>query len=130
MSNRIQVNGVWYIREDLTPPKGIILTQEDVTHFQGAVYEDDEYCFEATKTYRNFEGNEEYDDSLNIEIIFKSRAIPMNEWFKENWDNNGLFRGILENDPSSLDILSSNLSPEGVKTFKAFLVYLREINWV
>jgi hypothetical protein len=130
MENRIQVNGTWYVREDSTPPRGIILTQNDVTHFQGAVYEDDEYCFEASKIYRNFEGNEKYDDSLDIEVTFKSRGIPMNEWEKEYWDHLGFFKGILENNPESLDTLSQNLTPEGVKTFKAFLVYLKGINWL
>ena len=45
--DKIQIDDVWYIREDQSEKK------LDVTNFIGCVYENDEYAWEATKIYKD-----------------------------------------------------------------------------
>ena len=47
MKDRIQVDGVWYVRESST----LSITEikpRDVTNTLGCVWESDDWCFEAT----------------------------------------------------------------------------------
>ena len=48
MKDRIQIDGVWYIKENKQEPLDIIF-------YDGAVYEDDDYCIEATR-HKGFHG--------------------------------------------------------------------------
>jgi len=46
MENRIEINGVWYVRED--QPK-TLLENLDPIGFEGYVVENKDFCFEATR---------------------------------------------------------------------------------
>lgn len=133
---RIEINGVWYVREDSqlqqTPPLTeedvtYFIGEDDVTHFKGIAYECDNYCFEASKLTKH----QELDDVV-IEITFKERGISPKEWKTESWDHIGFFQGILENNLGSIDSVREgfNEDSEGVRLFKAFLVYLQKIHWL
>jgi Arc/MetJ family transcription regulator len=47
MEDRIEINGVWYVREtSSTPPPSIIEIDESLlTTTQQIIYEDGDYCF-------------------------------------------------------------------------------------
>ena len=64
-NNRIEINGVWYVKED-TIKKPII--ELEPTKFEGYVVENRDYCFEATRIFRD--DGTPYND-IDIEVTTK-----------------------------------------------------------
>jgi len=129
MENRIQINGEWYVREQLTPatePEIELDITDNVIRFKGMVFESDKYCFEATKLAKTglFEEAEYY--NCDIEFIDK-RTKP---WVEDLWDNVTWVNGVLDNNPESLDDLRESVCPQGEAEFKAFLKILRQEGWL
>jgi hypothetical protein len=116
--DRIQVNGVWYIREDQAQ-KPIEL---DPTEFEGIVVEDDKFCFEATRIRRSSGG---YYDDIDIEFTDK-RVKP---WKEEHWDSTAWLKGILDNNPDSHKGLP-DIGSEGIRFLQAFLQHLTDKDWL
>jgi hypothetical protein len=129
MENRIEINGVWYVREGAMPPQGIILSSKDVTHYNGVVYETDTLCLEASRIYMDYEMGSIHTDVV-IEVTFKTPGTPMKDWKKEYWDSMAFFLGVLDGDVDSLASLDKDLTPEQVSVFRAFISYLHEIFWI
>ena len=50
LMDRIEINGVWYIREDTIQKENIIL---DPTHYEGYSVENSDFCFEATIIFKD-----------------------------------------------------------------------------
>jgi hypothetical protein len=123
MENRIQINGVWYVREDVSNSNEIqIDITEDITYFSGCVYENDKYCWEVTVIEPHKYGN-----SVDIKFTDK-RKKP---WKEENWDNMVWFEGILENNLESLKVLDGIMDEDGIKIFQKFLEYLKnDLGWL
>ena len=48
--DRIQINGIWYVKETATKEEPIVL---DLTDFIGCSYETADYAWEATKIYKS-----------------------------------------------------------------------------
>jgi hypothetical protein len=135
---RIEINGVWYVREDSQFSKTLTIGENDVTHYRGIVHESEDYCFEATKLYKDFTTGQDYDD-IEIKIAFKERGVPQKDWKTEYWDHAGFFQGILKNHPESINIVRKEFGADAegmeifkafLETFKAFLVYLQKIHWL
>jgi hypothetical protein len=76
MEDRIQINGVWYTREDNQPTQEIKpLNREDITAFKGFVYDINGFSYEATKIAKS--GLFEEDESLSlIDICNKIHYSP------------------------------------------------------
>ena len=75
MENRIQLNGVWYVREDLVPEtttntKEHFFDPDDVTNFEACVYETDDYCWEASRLRKNEDGS--FYPSIDIKFTDKT----------------------------------------------------------
>ena len=118
MQDRIEINGVWYIREDLAN------TQEEdleLSFSLQAMYENDKYCWEATRLYKENSQTDFYDD---IDIKFTDKKIK--PWKEEHWDNNSWMKGVMNNDPESLKEARESMCEDGIKTFKLFLNKLQE----
>jgi len=123
--DRIQINGEWYVKESnvTTTPKKVEIEDSDITWTKGALYETDEYCWEATKIYKE-------DGSLysGLDIKFTDKmADPFEE---QHWDNNLWMRGVLENNTESLEEARDVMDEEGVAYFQAFLAKLRNEFWI
>jgi len=116
--DRIQIDGVWYIREHIAQ-KPIEL---DPTEFEGIVVEDDKFCFEATRILRDYGG---YYDDINIKFTDK-RIKP---WKEENWDNNIWMKGVLNNEPVSFEELP-DMGSDGIRFLQAFLQLLTDKDWL
>jgi len=130
MEDRIQINGVWYTREDSQPTQEIKpLKREDVTGFKGFVYETDKFCYEVTIIAKGglFEEGEYYD---NIDIKFTDKRIK--PWVEDNWDSMAWFRGVLENNPESVKelLIGDRMSREDVDGFRSFLAFLKQQGWL
>jgi len=89
MKDRIQIDGVWYIKENKQEPLDIIF-------YDGAVYEDDNYCIEASR-------DKEY-KSIDIEVLDKNtntkEYIDSQEYIKDviNGNNVDFMNGELLRD--------------------------------
>ena len=120
MENRIQVNGVWYVRE--TPIPEIDIT-EDIVNFSGCVYENDKYRWEVTILEPH-----KYDDIVDVKFTDK-REKP---WKEDHWDSNRWLRGVYNDEPECLVHLEEiNLCDEGVKAFKQLLgVLINDKKWL
>ena len=130
MEDRIQINGVWYTREDNQPTQEIKpLKREDVTAFKGFVYETDKFCYEVTIIAKSglFEEGEYYD---NIDIKFTDKRIK--PWVEDHWDSMAWFKGVLENNPESINTLlvGDGMSREDVDGFRSFLAFLKQQGWL
>ena len=122
MQDRIEINGVWYIKEDLAKNQ-----EEDIELIFSlqALYEDDKYCWEATRLYKDDTKSSFYED---IDIKFTDKREKP---FKEDyWDNNAWMKGVLSNDPESMTHARESMCDDGVKTFKLFLNKLKEEEWL
>lgn len=118
--DRIQINGVWYVREDQAYQESI---QLDPTNYHGCVVENDEFVIKATKLYD--EAGDRYYDALDIKFTDKRNKL----WKEEEWDNNVWFGGVLNNDPESIESISY-IGPNGVQFLQAFLKHLKKKEWL
>ena len=124
MEDRIQINGVWYKREEdsIEEPES---TFWDVTNYVGKVAESSLYCFKATKMYKDEINGEWY----LVSIEFTDKRI-LGNWKTDVWDNNTWMRGVLNNSPDSLEDLRYSVCEQGEKEFKEFLRMLQEEGWL
>ena len=120
--DRIEINGVWYVKED--KPNKLDLTEKDVTFSKSCVYETDDYCWEATLLSKD-NGKEFYPD---LEIEFTDKKIDTIEyWDNPLWLNKIL---ILDGDKKEIEEAKKDMSDQGLKDFTAFLKFLRKENWL
>jgi hypothetical protein len=114
--DRIQIDGVWYVKE-FQPEINII-------NFIGCVYENDEYCWEATKIYE--------DDAKTlypgVDIKFTDKRVK--PWKVEYWDNNIWIKAIHDGEPQTLAEAKEDMSNEGVNEFRQFVKILIEKGWI
>ena len=123
MKNRIEIDGVWYTREDNTTPE-VIPRLEPSIAFEGLVFESDLYCFEATRV-RDDDG-EFYDKECSIKFTDK-RIDPGNS---EYWDNTEWMIEFLNNDLEAKDEASESLCPQGIEELRAVVRELAEKGWI
>jgi len=115
MENRIQINGVWYIKEPPFEPVKL-----EVADYIGCVVEDEFFCFDAVV-------HPDHLKDVTIKVTDK-RSKP---WENEFWDSKGWMRGVLEGKPESLKILQSDGWGQGdIKYLQSFLHHLTEKGWL
>jgi len=118
MKNRIQVDGVWYIREDEvltieTPLDYIGCIPSD---YIGCVVENDYFCFDATIS--PFPSKD-----ISIKVTDK-RSKP---WKNECWDHLSWMNGVLEGNPVYTGALvKDDWGQDNIKYLQAFLKHLKE----
>mgnify|MGYP003335623089 CR=1 FL=1 len=95
--DRIQINGVWYVKESnaKSATKKVEIEDHQITKFKGATFENDDYCWEATKIYKD-------DKTLYSGLDVKFTDKTVNPWKDSHWDNDKWMEGVLENNPDSL----------------------------
>ena len=124
MEDRIQINGVWYKREE----DSIEETEStfwDITTYIGKVAESKLYVFKAEKIYRDENGG---GFLSGVDIEFTDKRI-LGEWIEDLWDNDIWMRGVLNDDPDALKELRKSVCEQGEKEFKEFLTILQEEGW-
>ena len=130
MENRIQINGTWYVKEDSIPQPAPMAPKFDAalaTHFEGYVYETDEYCWEATRIYKD--GNKEFYDGTwyeGISIKFTNKITKEVEY----WDNDSWMKNVLRNVQEALDGAMESMNDDGIATFKLFIHFLMCQGWL
>ena len=126
MKNRIEIDGVWYTREDNTTPE-VKPRLEPSIAFEGLVFESDLYCFEATRL-RDDDG-EFYDKECSIKFTDKSIIHDIDK-FQEYWDNAEWMIGILNNDPEAIEEALESLCSQGIEEFRVVVKELAEKGWI
>jgi hypothetical protein len=127
MEDRIQINGVWYKREEDSVEE-TESTFWDVTDYIGKVAESKLYVFKAERIYRDGINSELY--SVSIEFTDKRFTDNRALWKTELWDNPTWMRGVLNNSPDALEDLRDSVCEQGEKEFKEFLRMLQEEGWL
>jgi hypothetical protein len=123
--DRIQINGVWYIKEESIQNK-IKIKDDVLVYCQTLLYETSNYCWEATKIYKN-DWKTLYD---GVNIKFTNKKGERKDWEKEYWDNNNWFREVYENNEDSLKEAHETMNKEGIAHFQAFIGKLIEKEWL
>lgn len=123
--DRIQINGVWYVREQSREEIDII---DNVIGSESRVFESNDFSFEAVRMKRTADGNEFYD---GIDMQFTDKREDRPNWIEEYWDNDAWLIGVYLNKPDSLKELTQyNLGDSGLKELQAFIGYLIDIQWL
>lgn len=120
MENRIEINGVWYVREDQQQEEPIVL---DLLNFEGCGVEDTNYYWEATRMYKD-------DGSLYDGIDIKFTDKRSKPWKEEHWDNNLWMKAIYNNEEPALKEAKESMDDNGIKIFKQFLQELVKKEWL
>ena len=132
MESRIEINGVWYVREDvITDPLDHLESEEmELTFSEECCYETEKYCFVASRISGDGGYGEFYPD-IAIEFTDK-RSGDRDTWKEEYWDNNNWFKGILYGNSDSIESLDeeTDICPQGKRQFKRFLNRLVEEGWL
>lgn len=131
MENRIEINGVWYVKEDsIENTLNNIEEELDLTFNLECMYENSQYAFVASRLHKDgFESD--FYDGISIDFTDK-RYKDRTDWIEEHWDNDLFFKGILERDKESIETLRNEIGmcENGIKTLIQFLTQLREIGWI
>ena len=131
MENRIEINGVWYVREDaITDPLDHLEAEViDLTFSEECCYETSKYCFVASRL--RIDGGDVFYPGVSITFTDK-RSGDRDTWKEEYWDNNNWFKGILEGNPESVKSLDEEMDIclQGKRQLKGFLNRLVEEGWL
>jgi hypothetical protein len=115
--DRIQIDGIWYIREDKESEFDI---SDQVFHVRQCGYEDDDVVLECNYSVKD---NPEPHDTPCVTFLDKARYDL--DWTKrEFWDNTAWMRDVVEGYPESIDQIPAQHLP----VVKAFFKYLIEKN--
>ena len=129
MKDRIQVDGVWYVRE--TPTLPIVKIDEMfVTNTLSCIWESNNWCFGATVIL--LDEAEDLTDIYtdpSIEITDK-RPADRNDWKVDNSDNPNWFIGVLEGNPESMPEAEEMMDEQGIAEFRGFISYLIDKGWI
>ncbi len=131
MKNRIEVDGVWYIKEEVATSKFEklwISELEPGIKYDGFVFESNLYAFDCTRIYDE-DGNLYKDGNVCIKFTDKSVVHDITE-YQEHWDNVDWMNGILENEVEAIGEAMATLCPQGLVELKEVLSVLRVAAWL
>jgi hypothetical protein len=131
MQNRIEINGIWYVREDKQHTPVIDeIDDEDVVDTLSCTWETDEFCFDATVILRdNAEELSDFYGSPFLKITDK-RPSDRKDWIEHEVDNSLWFLGVLEGNPDSMEEAKEMFNDNGIQGFQRFISYLIQKGWL
>lgn len=116
MEERIEVNGVWYVKEKALQKELFI------SEFDGIVYENDLFSLEVTRLK-----DEDGIPTENILMEYTSKTQP---YIKECWDNVDWMIGVYRNSPTSVRQLYPLMGEDRVKQVQSIIGTLVEREWI
>ena len=123
MKNRIEIDGVWYVKEE-TEDQSTISQLEPGIKYDGYIFESNLYCFDCTRIYDE-DGNL-YKDGVCIEFTNKTIDMDMTEL----WDNTSWMNGFLKNDMEAIADARESLCAQGMVELSQVLTTLKEKEWI
>jgi hypothetical protein len=124
--DRIQIDGVWYVKEEPTKNK-IEIEIEALVHSEALSYEITHYAWEASRIYKS--DDKTFYEGVDIHFTDK-RSDTREGWIEDYWDNNNWIVGVYENNPDSLVEARMAMCEEGIAHFQAFVGKLKERGWL
>ena len=132
MEDRIQINGVWYAKEEeldtVEYVKPTISQLEPGIRYDGFVFESNLYAFDCTRIYDE-DGNLYKDGNVSIKFTDKSVVHDITE-YQEHWDNVDWMRALLINEPEAIEEAMESLCSQGFAELKEVLTTLRVAAWI
>ena len=130
MKDRIQVDGVWYVRETSTLPI-VEIDEMLVTNYLGCTWESDNWAFEATAILKDEaeDLSDIYNNGISIDITDK-RPADRDLWVEHNCDNENWFIGVYEGNLESIPEAEEMLDEQGIAEFRGFIGYLIDKGWI
>lgn len=128
MEDRIQVNGIWYVRETDAIPDLVSITtidEFDVTRSLRRVWENDDYAFEANILLAP-DGTELEDTWGDCWIVLTIKHTDE----EHSIDNPTWMLGVLDGDSGSMKEANKMMTPEGISLFRGFLLLLIQNGWL
>jgi hypothetical protein len=126
MEERIQVNGVWYVRE--TPETEI--EDKEITVSMERIWESSEWCFIATVIMKDdAETLDDHYPDPYIKITDK-RSDDREDWVEDEIDNPLFMWNVLEGESNSIAIANEMFDKQGLEEFRAFLLHLIKVGWL
>jgi len=135
MEDRIQVNGVWYVKETTKPiisdtVSMIDIAEFDVTRSLHRVWEDSEYAFEA-KILLAPDGIALEDTWGDCWLTITEKVGDTNDsWIEHSIDNPTWMLGVYEGDELSMREAKKMMTLEGIAKFRGFLDLLIKLGWL
>ncbi|HBW85688.1 MAG TPA: hypothetical protein DEF82_02790 [Crocinitomicaceae bacterium] len=134
MEDRIQVNGVWYVKETTKPISDIVsmidIDEFDVTRSLHRIWEDSEYAFEA-KILLAPDGIALEDTWGDCWLIITEKVGDTNDsWIEHSIDNPTWMLGVYEGDDLSMREAKKMMTPNGIAKFRGFLHLLIKQGWL
>lgn len=123
--DRIQIDGVWYVREE--QPQIKTIEPHQLTNTINCIYETDKYCFEAIMIFRD-DCETLYPD-VSIEFTDK-RPANREDWVIDYLDNPIWMRGVFHGDEESMVDAREMMDQEGIDEFRAFLKHIETKGWI
>jgi hypothetical protein len=125
MEDRVQINGVWYRRETEEVAQRVKYEiGDDFAEYRGLVWETDQFCFEASRLYKD--GGEDLYDDFSIKFTDK-RVKP---WVEDHWDSMSWFEAMHLGNRESVKGLTGEIGEDGVAQTQAFLNLLARKGWL
>ena len=132
MEDRIQINGVWYVKEEeldtVEYVEPTISKLDSGVKYDGMVFESDLYAFDCTRIYDD-DGCLYKDGNVSIKFTDKSVVHDI-EKFQEHWDNEAWMQGVIEDDEESIVEAMESLCSQGLVELKEVLTTLRVAAWI
>ena len=122
MEDRIQINGEWYVKEPTALPQ----EELDLAYAEMCSYEVLDYCFEATRMFKDYDTSEFYKNE--IEIKFTDKRIKA--WKVDNWDSVAWLIDVYNGDKGAINDASELMSTYGIMELKNFIKHLIKIGWI
>ena len=134
MEDRIQVNGVWYVKETTKAVSDSVsmttIDEFDVTRSLARVWENDDYAFEA-KILLAPDGTELEDTWGDCWLTITEKVGHTNaSWVEHSIDNPRWMLGVYEGDPLSMEEATKMMTSEGIRLFRDFLSLLIRNGWL
>ena len=117
---RIQINGKWYVEENLLKKPDPIYTID----YLGCVYETDEFCWDASVIYKD--DKKEIYDGVNIE--FTDKRVKPN--IVDNWDGTDWLFAIMNGESKQCKEAYELMGDTGLFSFREFLKILNQKKWL
>lgn len=129
MEDRIQVNGIWYVKETTKAVSNSVeienIDEFDVTRSLSRIWENDDWVFEA-KILLAPDGTELEDTWGDCWITITDKDT--NE--EHSIDNPTWMLGVYEGDPLSMREANKMMTPEGIGLYRGFLSLLIKNGWL
>jgi hypothetical protein len=120
MKDRIQIDGVWYVREIEPETKFFDI---EISTSLNAHYENEDYAWEAIRMHKD--DNKTFYDGFDVKFTDKNTK----PWKEEYWDSMLWIQSVYENDPETINSLSKDINENGIKHFRSFLNELKHREW-